>query len=230
VTAPIDQIDWQNPQTGMSLYATVLDQLSLAPAASSGIIDLSAYSSYTLWLIDASFNGAVIAILDPDSNKALWVLSTPPDIVGTTGVPVRAPVTTKRIRLVNSGTETLRVSLTATTRIATGPPSAFSIIDVDSLDLPSQAINATVLLGYGRGYGAAFAQLGASGATITGQFFINSGASQLTIADTAEMHTNPFGGRDVTKQLVMPRGVWTLSFQPFTTATASLRARFIYAG
>src|SRR5215468_11131132 len=140
MTVPIDQPDWQNPQNGMAVYADILVAQSVAPTVVAGTFDLSAYDSYVLWITDASFNGAQFDVSDPDSGHLLWSFTTPPDALGTTGVPIRAPVTTKRIKIANTGTETLHLSLSATSRNSTTPPQAFSIIDSQNLTRASAAV------------------------------------------------------------------------------------------
>jgi hypothetical protein len=230
VTAPIDQPDWQNPQTGMVITTRLLNNVSIAPTFGQQFADLSAYSSYTIWLTTASVNGAQFDISDPASGKALFSLTTPPDAIGTQGVPIQAPITTKGIQITNNGTETLHISLEVSTRTVTGRPTAFSVVDEDNLSRANAAVAGTVDLGYGHGYGVAWCWLGVSGATVTGDFAIRSGQDVYDIADTTEMHNNPFGGRSVYKEVIVPRGTWALEFHTQTGGTAALNAHFTYAG
>jgi hypothetical protein len=230
MSAPIDQIDWQNPQTGMAIIARLLDNVAIAPTFGQQFLDLSAYTSFTLWLTSLSVNGAQFDVVDPASGRALFSLTTPPDALGTQGEPIRAPITTKGIQIVNNGTETLHISLEVSTRTATGPPSAYSVIDSENLSRASAAVAGTVNLGYGNGFGQAWCFLGVSGATVAGTFAIRSGPDVYDIADTTEMHNNPFGGRSVYKDLIVPRGEWALEFHTQTGGTAALNAHLTYAG
>jgi len=230
VTVIGDTPDWLNPQAGLNVQTPLLDGVALAASGQSAELDLAPYSSLLIYSPSISTNGFALVIQDVDSNFALTQLTTPPDGLGLTLPPIRIPVITRAIRLVNDSLDPVTVHVIGTSIKPLRDFSGQSWPDVQDMSIPSQALAGTVDLGFGAAGGPVFSSFRMSNATAKGIFQVTSGPNTMFIADTNGGHTDPGGGVVSYVNWVAPAGTWKLQYFSVVNATASIKVGHIYAG
>lgn len=226
---PVDQPDWQNPQSGMVVYAPVLTGLVLGSGASSAIFDMSAYESVIVWSTTILTGGHDLLVMDPDGNAPLAILTSPPDALGNALPAHMIPVHSQRIQFTNNAAVAVTINVRATSRLI-DRIDGMSRADADSFAIALPAAAGVYPLGYLRGSGDAFAYFELSINTIAGFFELAQGAITPRLAQHGELIAGPGGVRTITKSIIVPAGAPLVQFRANTAIAGTARFDVCYSG
>ena len=212
MTVPIDQPDWQNPQSGMAVYAPIVNNLSVAAAGLIGPFDLSAYSSLTVWSNTAVTGGHRFDLVDADTGNTVATMTSPADALGNTLTPVHVPIDVQSVNIVNNGAVAATLNVRGTSRRAPGARPIYLPVVPQVFPTVTLTPAATYTLGYGAGHGRTFMSMRFGAAVATGVLQIVTAEGSIHVADSAETHALPGAGRAVYKEIITPANVWRMQF------------------
>lgn len=227
MSAPIDQPDWQNPQTGMAVQAGVLDNVLLNPGDDTAPLGVAGYSTMTVQAVAAPSAQVELHVVDLDLGVTVWRIATQADPVTGYLAPFVFPITGQNLVVHNFGGTAVTIFMTVSTRLAVQNTMVGIGSNVLDLSKATGAVSGNFRLGIGYGSGLAQLEFGCGGG-VTGALAITQGAVVTRVADTAEGHTNPFGGTEVYKTIVLPKGGWTADFQTGAAGTGNINCKFIF--
>lgn len=227
--APIDQPDFQNPQTGMAVYATIPVANPVAAGVTVGPFDLGAYNSIIVWSDTSVVAGHALIVRDDDSGFTITVLRAPVDGAGVQLPPTIIPVRGQKITIKNGTGVSLNINIRATSRIVADIQN-FQAGDTDSFTAALPAAAGAIDLGDLTGSGAGFVYLELSLSTISGWFQLVSNNRTIRIAQHGELIAGPGGIRTTTKSITLPGGAYRAQFNAASAIAASARMDIIYRG
>lgn len=229
MSAPIDQPDWQNPQSGMAVTTTLVSAFNLAVNGSLGPYDLSAYSALIITALPQATPGfAWLDVVDSDTEGLIAQLTTPTDNPTVEMQPIVVPVQTKHVRIDNLSTSICQITVVASNRPNPRPGRLYIPTAQDALFVPSNTQTGVIRMGYGQGSGPASIMARVGGNTIKGLYHLVTQEGTQFIADTTEMHADSTNGQVVYKEWDMPHNGYYIEFAVTTSGVGSLSFGITY--
>ena len=229
MTVPIDQPDWQNPQSGMAVYAPVIVDQLVGSTAQIGPFDLSAYESIIVWSNTPLTTGHSLLIFDFDSLNVIARIESPPDAVGNTLVATMVQVRPQKILITNNAASGITLNVRGTSRKVT-ETKTLTQVNADSYSTAIPAVAQVNFLGYANGSGQCFFYMEINLNTIAGWFELTTAAKTLRIAQNGEFLGGPGGVRTLTKPVVIPVGLFGVTFRQTSAIAGNVRADILYPG
>lgn len=229
MSAPLDQPDWVNPQSGMAVTGMVLHNVVLTAGFSTQTFNLAAYSSLIITALPNSTPGQVqLNVVDDDTNQLIANLTTPLDNPAVELQPVVVPIQTQNVRIDNYGTNDVTLIVQASNRSTPRPGRLYQATELDAFFIPSAVQSGVLRMGYGFGSGPCSVMARVGGNTIKGLYHMVTAEGTTFVADTTEMHADSTNGLVVYKQWFMPVSQWFIEFAVTTSGTGSLSFNVTY--
>lgn len=201
----IDHPDWAGLSTDLGVLSKLFDA-TVNAGTQSASFDTSAYESivilpltgstagYNCYVQNQSLGLKVITIITaadstPEIANELWVATAP-----------------GRYNIVNLGSENIRFQVFGTNRRPSTRADGVNNAQAISLSQNfAPPVSGTNYLGLLSGYGRCFSEFIISNSAAKGFFGFQDGNVFMQIADSVEMHTDPFGQLRMYKEWICPR-------------------------
>lgn len=229
MSAPLDQPDWFNPQSGMALTAMLMHNTVLPASGTAGPWNLSAYSSLIVTALPNVSPGKVeLDVMDNDTNQLIAQLSTPSDNPAVELEPIVIPIQTQNVRIDNFSPNDATLTVQVSNRRVDRLGRLNQPVHQDAFFVPSATQSGVIRMGYGLGSGLGAIMARVGGNTIKGLYHLVTDEGTQFVADTTEMHADSTNGQVVYRQWSMPANQWYIEFAVTTSGVGSLSFNVTY--